>query len=80
MNAATIEQILAAGVQILTIAAPLVMQAEQNAEPFVKELYGLFTGTNLTIDNVNASLSRVNALSSQIQDPSFVAPAQSDDV
>lgn len=80
MDAATIEQILAAGVQIITIAAPLVMQAEQNAEPFVKELYGLFTGTNLTIDDVNASLSRVNALSAQIQDPDFIAPAQSDDV
>lgn len=80
MDAATIEQILAAGVQIITIAAPLIMQTEKNAEPFVKELYGLFTGTNLTIDDVNASLARVNALSSQIQDPSFIEPIQSDDV
>lgn len=80
MDAATIEEILAAGVQIITIAAPLIMQTEQNAEPFVKELYGLFTGTNLTVNDVNASLARVNALSAQIQDPSFITPVQSDDV
>lgn len=80
MDAATIEQILAAGIQILTIAAPLVMQAEQNAEPFVKELYGLFTGTNLTTADVTASLARMNALSAQIQDPNFIPPLQSDDV
>lgn len=80
MDPVTIEKILEAGVQILTIAAPLVIQAEQNAAPFVKELYGLFTGTNLTNDDVDASLARANALSVQIQSPDFVSPKQDDDV
>jgi hypothetical protein len=80
MDAASIETILAAIANIVTIAAPLVIQAEQNAAPFAKIIYGLFTGTNLTDGDVDAALAQANALSAQIQDPNFVAPIQADDV
>lgn len=80
MDLASIEAIVAAIANIVTIAAPIVIKAEQNAEPFAKIIYGLITGTNLTNDDVDAALAQANALSAQIQDPNFIPPLQSDDV
>lgn len=80
MDLASIETILSAIANIITVAAPIAVQAEQNIQPFAIEIYQLATGTNLTNSDVDAALARVNALSAQIQDPSFIAPAQPDDV
>lgn len=80
MDLASVEMIIKAIADIVTIAAPIAIQAEQNIEPFAKEIYGLATGTNLTNDDLDASLARANALSVQIQAPDFVPPKQDDDV
>jgi hypothetical protein len=80
MEAATVEAILTAVAQIITIAAPIVVKGVENAAPFAQMIYGLVTGTNLTNDDIDAVLAKANALSAQIQDPNFIAPKQDDDV
>ncbi len=80
MDLASVEKIIEAIANIVTIAAPIVIKAEQNAAPFAKIIYGLMTGSNLTNDDVDGALAQANALSAQIQDPNFIPPLQSDDV
>ena len=78
MNPAEIEAILGAIAQVITVAAPLVIKAEQNAVPFAQEIYAIFTGTPVTVDDLNGLLAKTNALSAQIQAP--LPPEQPDDV
>ncbi len=80
MDLASVEAIVEAIANIVTVAAPIVIKAEQNAAPFAKIIYGLITGTDLTDADIDAALAQTNALSAQIQDPNFVQPLQSDDV
>lgn len=80
MDAAAIAALITAVSNVITVAAPLVIQAEQNAKPFAQAIVNMFKGTNLTDDDINALIAKANALSAQIQDPNFIAPAQPDDV
>lgn len=80
MDAAAIAALITAISNVITVAAPLVIQAEQNAQPFAAAIVNMFKGTNLTADDIKDLLAKANALSAQIQDPTFIAPAQSDDV
>lgn len=80
MDLATVETIVAAIAQIITIAAPIVTKGVENAAPFAQMIYGLVTGTNLTNTDIDAVLAKANALSAQIQAPDFIEPAQPDDV
>jgi hypothetical protein len=80
MDLAAIATIIGAIANIITIAAPIVIKAEQNAEPFAKIIYGLMTGNNLTDADVDLALAQANALSAEIQGAEFIPPAQPDDV
>lgn len=80
MELATIEAIVAAIAQIVTIAAPIVIKGVDNAKPFAEMIYGLVTGKNLTNADIDAVLAKANALSAVIQDPNFIAPKQDDDI
>lgn len=80
MELATVETIVSAVAQIITIAAPLVIKGAQNAAPFAEMIYGIVTGTNLTNEDIDAVLAKANALSAQIQSPDFIEPKQDDDV
>lgn len=80
MDLAAVETIVAAIANIITIAAPIAIKAEQNAAPFAKIIYGLVTGTKLTDADVDNALAQANALSAQIQSPDFIPPLQTDDV
>jgi len=80
MDAATILAAINAISNLIITAAPLVIQAEQNAKPFAEAIVNMFKGGNLTQEDIDNLLAQVNALSAQIQDTSFVPPAQFDDI
>lgn len=80
MDAASIAALISAISNVITVAAPLVIQAEQNAQPFAEAIVNMFKGTNLTDADIDNLIAKANALSAQIQDPNFIAPAQPDDV
>lgn len=80
MDLATVETIVAAIAQIITVAAPIIKTGVADATPFAEMIYGVVTGTNLTNSDIDAVLAKANALSAQIQNPNFIAQLQSDDV
>jgi len=80
MDLATVETIVSAIAQIITIAAPIIKTGISDATPFAEMIYGLVTGKNLTNADIDTVLAKANALSAQIQDPNFIAPKQDDDV
>lgn len=80
MNLASIELILSTIANIITIAAPIAIKAEKDAEPFAKLIYDLISGAELTTEDVNNALLQANALSKQIQNPDFIPLVQIDDV
>lgn len=80
MDAVAIINAINAISNLIVTAAPLVLQAEQNAKPFATAIVNMFKGGNLTQEDIDNLVAQVNALSAQIQSPNFVPPAQSDDV
>ena len=80
MDAVAIINAINAISNLIITAAPLVLQAEQNAKPFAEAIVNMFKGGNLTQADIDNLMAQVNALSAQIQNPNFVPPEQSDDI
>jgi hypothetical protein len=67
MDAAAIAALINTIANVITIAAPLVIKAEQNAQPFAAAIADLFKGTHFTDEQITELLAKSNALSLQIQ-------------
>lgn len=80
MDATAVATIINAIANVITVAAPVVIDGAVKAEPFAEAIFNMFKGANLTDDQITSLLASANALSAQIQDPNFIAPQQSDDV
>lgn len=72
MNIAEIEAIIATVTTIVNEiikAAPAVEQGIATAQPFIEALAGLITGTNVTQEQLDAAVAKVDALSAEFQEP-----------
>lgn len=67
MDAVAIAALINTIANVIIIAAPLVIKAEQNAAPFAQAIADLFKGTHFTDAQVAELLAKSNALSLQIQ-------------
>ena len=67
MDATAIASLIGTIANVITIAAPLVIKAEENAQPFAEAIADLFKGTHFTDEQVTELLAKSNALSLQIQ-------------
>jgi len=67
MDAVAIASLINTIANVITIAAPLVIKAEQNAQPFAQAIAELFKGTHFTDAEIAELLAKSNALSLQIQ-------------
>lgn len=72
MDAAEVEAIAAAATAFINgvvQASPAIIKGVTSAEPFVEALVGLLTGSNVTQDQLDASVAQVQALSAEFQEP-----------
>lgn len=63
---ATIIDTIAKVINEAVVLGPTVIKAVDDAKPFAQLIYGLFTGTNVTQAQVDDLLSKLDALSDQL--------------
>lgn len=80
MEAAVIVGAVTAIANLIVTAAPLVIEAKENAKPFAEAIVNMLKGGNFTQEDIDNLLAQANTLSTQIQSPAFVPPEQPDDV
>lgn len=80
MNADQILALISTISTVIIKAAPLVMQAEQNAEPFAEAIVDMIKGNEVTDADIDTLLAKANAISAKIQAPDFIPPQQADDI
>jgi hypothetical protein len=69
MDPTTIITTIATVINEAVTLGPIVIKGVEDAEPFAKLIYGLFTGTNVTADQITILQQQLAALSAQLQDP-----------
>lgn len=69
MNTTEIINIIALVISEAVKLGPVVIKTTEDAAPFAKAIYGLFTGTNVTQAQLDELVAKIKNLSNELQKP-----------
>ncbi len=69
MDATAVIAAISAVIQAAVKLGPSVIQLEQDAQPFAQAIYGMFTGTNVTPEQLAALEAKIDDLVAQLEVP-----------
>jgi hypothetical protein len=69
VNVEQVISIIAAVISSAVKLGPTVIKTEEDAAPFAKAIYGLFTDTNVAQAQLDELVVKIKSLSAQLQNP-----------